>query len=91
MTKFREVFGNSPQIKIIEFLLEGWEIDFPITTIHEMTNVSRVTISKILNDLLKKRIVKHTRNLGSSKMYKLNSDDKRVKLMSKMFVEIIVN
>ncbi len=78
-----KVFNNAVA-RILDFLLihEGW--DYSKSQIAEYSGVAYKTVYDVWPVLEKYGLVKHTRNVGRSKMYKINSQNKIVKTMKKM-------
>ena len=72
-SSFLRVFGISPKIKILDFLLtERGLYDYPLTEIAENSGVSLVTTRRVVNRLLKEGIVKITRKVGKAEMFALD-------------------
>jgi len=85
---FKDIFGNNPQTKILDFLADYPRFDYSITEISEKSKVSRPTVYKIINILLEKKLLVKTRDQGNSSLYKLNIDNKLVQVMLKFDFEI---
>ena len=88
MIMFKDIFGNNPQTKILDFLADYPRFDYSITEISEKSGVSRPTVYKIINILLEKKLIVKTRDQGNSSLYKLNTDNKLVQVMLKFDFEI---
>ncbi len=89
-TIFRKAVGNSPKIKVLEFLIEGRELDYSITDIAQGADIGRTTLFRIWDDLIEAQIIKHTRNIGNAKLYKLNLQNPFVKKVVELFDEVVV-
>lgn len=85
---FREIFGESPQTKILDFLADHPDYDYSISEIAKNSQVSRPTAYKIKDILIKKRLIIQTREQGNSPLYKLNLDNKVVQLILRFDFEI---
>lgn len=85
---FKDIFGDNPQTKILDFLADYPRFDYSITEISEKADVSRPTVYKVLTVLLKKKLVVKTRNQGNSSLYQLNLDNRLVQLMLKFDFEL---
>ena len=90
MTKFNNFFGNSLKIKVLEFLIEGRELDYAISDIAEGAGIGRTTLFRIWNDFVELGIVKNTRNIGNAKLYKLNLVNPFVKKMADLFDTLVI-
>jgi len=74
-TIFTEVFGDYPRVRILEQLIISRAFDCSLTDIKEGAEVGWTTVLDIMKVLEKKNIVKHTRNVGNAKLFKLNLDN----------------
>lgn len=90
-TLFRKALGDTPKIRVLEFLIEGRELDYSISDIAEGAEIGRTTLFRIFNDLLKAGIIKPTRQIGNAKLYKLNLENRFVKKLIEIFDEIILH
>lgn len=75
----RHIFGDKPIPKIIDFLLVHRNWDYPISAIAEATGVSYRTLQKIVPLLVRKGILKETREVGKAKLYALDFESPSVK------------
>lgn len=88
-TIFREFFGDTPTIRVLEYLLEGRELDASLSDIAEGAGINRVTLFRLWPKLERLRIVTHTRNIGNAKLYKINMKNPRVKNLAEFFDKIV--
>ena len=82
MTKkslFIELFGDSPTIKVLDFLLTERDIDFSISDMARNSGIGRASLYRIWDELIKNQIISQTRVIGKSKLYKLNSNNPKIK------------
>ena len=89
-TIFTKAIGNTPKIKVLEFLIEGRELDYSISDIAEGANIGRTTLFRIWDDFVKLKIVKHTRDIGNAKLYKLNMESKFVRKIVDLFDTLVI-
>ena len=89
-TLFRKALGDTPKIRVLEFLIEGRELDYSIIDIAEGAEIGRTTLFRIFEDLLKNKIIVPTRIIGNAKLYKLNIENPFIKKMIEIFDEIIL-
>lgn len=78
---FVKVFGNYPQVKVLDFLIENDIFDYSKTQIAELSDVSFNTLETFWSKLIETGIVKASRRVGNSQMYQLNKDNPAVKKM----------
>lgn len=81
---FIEFMGDSPTIRVLDYLLTERDLDFSITDIAKNSGIGRATLYRIWNDLIKNKIIAPTRIIGKAKLYKLNKDN----LIIKKLIEI---
>ena len=56
-TIFTKAIGNTPKIKVLEFLIEGRELDYSISDIAEGAGIGRTTLFRIWDDFVESEIV----------------------------------
>ena len=69
---FLEVFGDSPVLKVLDFLVVNEDFDYSMTDIANLSEVGYSTLKLFWNNLEESNIVKQTRIVGKAKMYRLN-------------------
>ena len=74
-SSFVLVFGESPVIKALDFLLDNQEFDYSLTDIAKGAQIGWTTIHQFWKDLVKLSVVKKTRNIGRAELYKLNLEN----------------
>jgi DNA-binding IclR family transcriptional regulator len=88
-TLFKRALGDTPKIRVLEFLIEGRELDYSLSDIAEGAEIGRTTLFRIVNDLIKTEIIVPTREIGNAKLFKLNLKNVFVKKLVEIFDEII--
>ena len=76
-----KVFGNYPQVKVLDFLIENDIFDYSKTKIAELSGVSFNTLETFWKKLVETGIVKSSRKVGNSQMFQLNKGNPAVKKM----------
>lgn len=89
-TLFRNALGDTPKIRVLEFLIEGRELDYSISDIAEGAEIGRTTLFRIFDDLTKNKIIIPTREIGNAKLFKLNMNNIFVKKLVEIFDEAIM-
>ena len=84
-----KLFGESPKIKVVNFLLNGREFDYSISDISEGSEIARMTAYDVVKDLVKKRFVKKTRKQGVSPLYKINMESEEVKILFEAYRKLL--
>ncbi|MEK6823743.1 MAG: hypothetical protein AABY06_01795, partial [Nanoarchaeota archaeon] len=68
-------FGDTPQLRVLDFLIGNHFFDFPMTEIAKESNVSYNSIIIFFQNFIKSGILVKTRKVGKSDYYKLNLDN----------------
>lgn len=89
-TLFRKALGDTPKIRVLEFFIEGRELDYSISDIAEGAEIGRTTLFRIFDDLLSSKMIVFTRQIGNAQLYKLNMQNPFVKKMVELFDEVIM-
>ena len=87
-TLFRKAIGDSPKIRVLEFLIEGRELDYSISDIAEGAEIGRTTLFRIWEDLIKVKVILPTRQIGNAKLFKLNKENLAVKKLIKIDMDL---
>ena len=88
---FIEFMGDSPTIKVLDYLLTERDLDFSITDMAKNSGIGRTTLYRIWTGLIKNKIIVPTRIIGKAKLYKLNKDNfvikKLIEIDDKLMLE----
>ena len=84
-TIFREALGDSPVIRVLDFLIEGRGLDYSLTDIAENSKIGWTTLHRIWDKLLRLEMVIPTREIGRAKLFKLNEDSNTVKGLIRLY------
>lgn len=71
-TVFLGIFGDSPILRVLDFLTVNEDFDYSMTDIANLSGVGYSTLKLFWYKLEESEIVKQTRIVGKAKMYKLN-------------------
>jgi hypothetical protein len=71
-TMFLDIFGDSPVLRVLDFLIVNEDFDYSMTDIAKLSGVGYATLKLFWNKLEKTKVVKNTRMVGKAKMYSLN-------------------
>ena len=77
-------FGDTPQLRVIDFLIDNHFFDYPLTEIARGSNVSYNSLKLFFNNFVKSGIVLKTRRIGKSDYYKLDVNNEFVKNLIKL-------
>ena len=81
---FLNYLGDTPQLRVMDFLIENHFFDYPITEIARESNVSYNSIKVFFPNFIKSGIIIKTRKVGKSDYFKLNLDNQFVKDLIKL-------
>ena len=84
-TIFRDALGNSPMIRVLDFLIEGRGLDYSLTDIAENANIGWTTLHRIWNTLIRLKMVVPTREIGRAKLFKLNQENPSIEKLIKYY------
>lgn len=76
---FIELLGDSPTIRVLDFLLTERELDFSISDMARNSGIGRATLYRIWEQLIRNDVIIPTRTIGKSKLYKLNINNTKIK------------
>ena len=76
---FLEHFGDTPQLRVIDFLIDNHFFDYPMTEIARESNVSYNSLKIFFQKFIESGILVKTRKVGKSDYYKLNIENSFVK------------
>ena len=75
---FLRFMGDSPAMRVLDYLLTERDLDFSITDIAKNAKVGRATLYRLWDDLIKNEILIHTRNVGKARLFKLNKKNQKI-------------
>ncbi|MFH0870061.1 MAG: hypothetical protein V1866_03315 [archaeon] len=78
-TLFTELFGSSPELRALDFLLIHRNYDYSLTEIARNAGVGWTTINLFWKTWTKKGFVVKTRRIGRAQLYELNKKNLFVK------------
>src|SRR3989338_8099021 len=84
-TIFREALGDSPVIRVLDFLIEGRGLDYSLSDIAENSSIGWTTLHRIWGKMLKSGMIKPTREIGRAKLFKLNEENPAVKELIRLY------
>lgn len=86
-TAFLQIFGDSPILRVLDFLVVNEEFDYSMTDIAGLSGVGYSTLKLFWGKLEKEEIILNTRSVGKAKMYKLNSTNPVIKKFREFYWE----
>ncbi len=86
---FLEYVGDSPRMRILQYLIEGRDFDYTLTDLLS-AGVSWGTLNTLVPKLLELRIVLKTRKIGRATLYKINQENVAVKQLIELYDNLIL-
>ncbi|MCD4845501.1 MAG: winged helix-turn-helix domain-containing protein [Methanosarcinales archaeon] len=81
MSVLSEIFGNCPQMKIIETFAENYNDKLYAADIVRMTDVHKATVHSHLNKLVDEGLIEKKEKIGNIQFYQLNLDNPKAKMI----------
>jgi len=72
---FINTFGDTPKIRVLDFLLENEIFDYSKSDIAKHSEISRATLDTFWGSLLKLGIIIENRRIGRAVLFKLNIEN----------------
>jgi len=88
---FIEFMGDSPLMRVVDCLLTERDLDFSITDIAENARIGRATLYRIWDRLIENQIIVHTRVIGKARLFKLNTENPKIKKLIEICDMLIVD
>lgn len=85
---FLEQFGDTPQLRVLDFLISEHFFDFTVTEIARRSEISYNSLKSFLDKFIENKFLIKTRRIGKSDYYKLNTDNTIVKNIIKLAWEL---
>lgn len=81
---FLKQFGDTPQLRVIDFFIDNHFFDYPMTEIARESNVSYNSLKAFFSQFIESGLVCKTRRIGKSDYYKFNLSNPFVKNLIKL-------
>jgi predicted transcriptional regulator len=81
---FLKQFGDTPQLRVMDFLIDNHFFDYPLTEIAKNSNVSYNSLKLFFPYFIESGILIKTRKIGKSDYYKFNMENEFVKNLIKL-------
>ncbi len=76
---FIDFMGDSPIVRLFDYFLTERDLDFSISDIARNTKIGRATLYRHWDSLQKNQILLYTRTVGKARLYRLNTQNVKVK------------
>lgn len=85
MTKLSDIFQSKAQVKALEYLLENRKKVFNQSTLARFLDVSPSTIARIIEPLIKEKILLYERFEQGMKIICLNEEGEKTKILVELY------
>jgi len=85
-TTFTDVFGDTPQVRLLDFLAANLEFDYTITQMSAFAGLSRPTVYGLVERLAGDGLLVHTRTIGRSRFYRIDRSHPAVRSLLRLEV-----
>lgn len=84
-----KIFGECPQVKLLEVLAENFDEELSIPDILWLTDIPKTTIYNYVNRLLDEKILLKGSKVGKTQFYHLNNEKEEVKIVLSLVNHIV--
>ena len=86
---FLKLEGNTVKNRLWNFLIVHSEFDYSMKDIAKFSDVSYTALKEVWKEIVKRKIVVHTRDVGKAKMYKLNRNNPQVEKFVEYYWSVV--
>lgn len=90
-TKFQNLFGDSVQVRVVEFFLEADKVAFPVEAVVEDKDVGKSQAYEIIENLLQKKYLILEKVSLKKRYYRLNLKNPVVRNIRNSFKKMLVS
>lgn len=87
---FVEFMGDTPAIRLLDFLITGRDFDYTLTDLASKAGVSWSTLHRIFPGFIFRNMVVEVRTVGRAKLYKLNLTNPLVQKMVDLYDSLLL-
>src|SRR3989338_11476535 len=86
---FLEYVGDSPRMRVLQYLIEGRDFDYTLTDLLH-AGVSWGTLNQLIPKLVELKLIVITRKIGRATLYKINSQNKVAKQIISLYDTLVL-
>ncbi len=83
-----QFLGDTPFLRVVDFLIENSIFDYTKTEIAENADISRASLYKIWPNVEQYNIIKESRKIGNTTLYRLNKENPVVQELIELDLKI---
>lgn len=85
MPKLCQLFVNSASSRVLDYFITNQSSDHPLSKVAAETGVSYKTVKEAAEELRRTNVIKKTRSIGKSELYRINLDSPAVKHLLELY------
>ena len=89
-TIFVRALGDTPKIRILNYLIKYRGLDYSMSDIARNSKVGWATLGRLWKEFVGLRIVVPTREIGKAKLFKLNEENEAVAKLIEVYNKLLV-
>ena len=75
MADLGDFLGDTPEIRLVDFLTQNMRFDYTLTELKGYTGLSKPTLLNAVRTLLRNKLLDETRTVGRAKFYALTDNE----------------
>ena len=87
--EFCKIIGDTPRNRILEFFIEGREMDFGVGDVAREIGLNRLTTYSVMKELVHNEFLIQSRKVGKGQLYRLNIKKLEVTMLIQLFNNIL--
>ncbi len=88
-TIFLRTLGDTPKIRILNYLIRYRGLDYSMSDIARNSNVGWATLCRLWKEFVKLKIIVPTREVGKAKLFKLNEKNEAVLKLVEVYNKLL--
>jgi DNA-binding IclR family transcriptional regulator len=83
--EFCKIIGETPRNRVLEFFIEGREMDFGVGDVAREIGLNRLTTYSVMKELVNNEFLIPSRKVGKGQLYRLNMKKLEVTMLIQLF------
>ena len=88
-TIFIRALGDTPKVRILNYLIKYRGLDYSMSDIARGSNVGWATLGRLWKEFVGLKIVVPTREVGKAKLFKLNEENEAVAKLIEVYNKLL--
>jgi len=87
--EFCKIIGDTPRNRVLEFFIEGREMDFGVGDVAREIGLNRLTTYSVMKELVHNEFIIPSRKVGKGQLYQLNTKKLEVTMLIQLFNKVL--